>query len=126
MIVYRHVWQFVNSYNRIVLCNCSVLDEQGITLLNCYVTNSQEVSTGVKSKIVLLNSSIEWMLLAFHYLDLTEGKRSDGLKRQQNFSRVIKASETEFSEILFAKSPLHPGEGSHTKWPGMPVEYRKF
>jgi len=34
----------------------------------------------------------------------SEARRSDGLKRRQNLSRVMKANETEFSEIFFVKS----------------------
>ena len=44
------------------------------------------------------------MMWAFQYLDLTEGRRSAGLKRRQSLSRVMNASETEFSEISFVKS----------------------
>ena len=46
------------------------------------------------------------MMWSFHYLEQTVGRRSDALKREENLSRVMKASGTEFSKIFFAKSPL--------------------
>ena len=71
----------------------------------------QEVSTGAKGIIVFIkffNRMDDVGISSFRSSIrlASEARRSDGLKRRQNLSRVMKASETEFSGIFFAKSPL--------------------